>query len=294
MPEMKRKNIWLIIILLCCCLLGLGYLLIRSLPRQDAKKVSAEKRYVVLSPEIAEIIALLEGTGNIVGITQECNFPSEYAAKTVVGQFGNVNREAILRLRPSLLFCSSLEQQAVAAELAKLGVRTMVIYPHSLGEMLQAITTIGNAIGQAQRAKSVRDSLAEELEAVKAKRLGKFRPKVYLEIYRNPLMSVSDSSFVGQLIELSGGDNVFDHLDRDYCRIKAEDVIRKEPDIIICYSQDSPDIISHRMGWKHLPAVVNHRIYVEKDINPDWLLRAGPRCVSGLKRLQGLYAANGW
>ena len=102
-------------------------------------------------------------------------------------------------------------------------------------------------------------------------------------------MSVSDQSFVGELIELAGGDNIFTELERDYSRIKAEDVIRAAPDIIICYSQDSVDNIKKRMGWQNIPAVQNNRIYFEKDLNPDWILRAGPRCILGARRLQEIF-----
>ncbi|MCD8479712.1 MAG: hypothetical protein LRZ88_05475 [Candidatus Cloacimonetes bacterium] len=62
-------------------------------------------------------------------------------------------------------------------------------------------------------------------------------------------MSVADNSFVGELIEIAGGDNVFDRLERDYSRVKAEDVILAKPDIIICYSQDSlANILRARAG----------------------------------------------
>jgi iron complex transport system substrate-binding protein len=122
--------------------------------------------------------------------------------------------------------------------------------------------------------------------------IGKPRPKVYLEINLEPLMSVSDQSFVGELIELAGGDNIFTTLERDYSRIKAESVIKAKPEIMICYSQDTMDNIRKRLGWKDIPAIKNQLIYFEKDLNPDWLLRAGPRCLLGIMRLQEILYHN--
>jgi ABC-type Fe3+-hydroxamate transport system substrate-binding protein len=256
---------------------------------KTAKLKTEGKRYVVLSPEIAEIIAAIEGSDNIVGITEECNFPLEYAGKTVVGKFGSVNKERLISLKPSLVFASSLEQQAIASELSKLGIMVIIVYPKTINEMLTGIQTVGNAIGKSQRAIFVADSLRTELEKVRSNTTNKPRPKVYLEIYREPLMSVSDQSFVGELIELAGGDNIFSRLERDYSRIKAEDVINAKPEIMICYSQDTKDSIRKRMGWKNLPAIRNDRIYFEAEINPDLILRAGPRCILGAKRLQELF-----
>ncbi|MFO7660632.1 MAG: helical backbone metal receptor [Candidatus Cloacimonadaceae bacterium] len=248
-----------------------------------------ETRYVVLSPELAEIIAVLEGTENIVGITEECTFPPSLAGKTIVGKFGTLNKEKIISLKPSIVFATSLEQQAIAAELSKLGITVFSVYPKSVSEMLEGIVSVGKAIDKEARAVFVADSLKAELEQISKNIVNEKKPKVYLEIYREPLMSVSDQSFVGELIELAGGDNIFTTLERDYSRVKAEDVIKANPEIIICYSQDSADNIRKRMGWKDIPAVKNNRIYYEKDINPDWILRAGPRCVQGARRLQELF-----
>ncbi|HOV16074.1 MAG TPA: helical backbone metal receptor [Candidatus Cloacimonadota bacterium] len=254
------------------------------------KKESLAKgqRYVVLSPEIAEIIAVLEGTQHIVGVTAECNWPESLKAKAKVGQFGAVNKEKIIALKPSIVFASSLEQQAIGSELSKLGINVVTVYPKSVEEMLQGILTVGDAIGEKNRATFAADSLRSELQKLSRNFQPNPRPKIYLEIYREPLMSVSDKSFVGELIELAGGDNIFPELERDYCRIKSEDVIKAAPDLIICYSKDTRAKIKSRMGWQNIPAVKNDRIYLEEDINPDWLLRAGPRCVLGVQRLQEL------
>jgi len=113
---------------------------------------STGTRYVVLSPEIAEIISVIEGTDNIVGITEECNFPDTYEGKVVVGKFGTLNKERIISLRPSIVFATSLEQQAIASELAKLGIKVITVYPKTIAEMLTGIQTVGTAIGKAERA----------------------------------------------------------------------------------------------------------------------------------------------
>jgi iron complex transport system substrate-binding protein len=159
--------------------------------------------------------------------------------------------------------------------------------------MLSGIVTIGKAIGKEERATFVADSLRTVLDGLKANTKGKPRPKVYLEIYREPLMSVSDKSFVGELIELAGGDNIFSRLERDYARIKMEDLLKAKPEIMICYSKDIKENVKSRMGWQDIPAIKNDKIYFDADLNPDWMLRAGPRCVLGAIRLQEiLYADN--
>ncbi|MCK9331976.1 MAG: ABC transporter substrate-binding protein, partial [Candidatus Cloacimonetes bacterium] len=117
----------------------------------------------------------------------------------------------------------------------------------------------------------------------------KRRPTVYLEIYRDPLMSVADDSFVGELIELAGGNNAFDRLERDYSRVKAEAIIQANPDIMICYSHDSLQNVLNRKGWARIPAIAQKNIYFEKDIDPDLIQRAGPRILEGLRQLDEIF-----
>jgi len=247
-------------------------------------------RIVVLSPEVAEIVAALGAEGQIVGLTRECDYPPSLADIPKVGNFGAVDKEAILGLKPDLIFSSALEQEALAAELAKLGLKVEQVYPKSVAEIAAAVMRVGELIGREAAARALADSLSAGVDEILAQTAGKARPKVYLEIYRDPLMSVADASYVGDLIETAGGDNVFDSLERDYCRIDAEDVIAAKPDIMICYSRDNLKSILDRKGWQDIPAIKNGRVYFEQDINPDWLQRATPRALMGMRRLQELLA----
>jgi iron complex transport system substrate-binding protein len=254
-------------------------------PKQDSAG-----RYVVLSPELAEIIAALEAIDQIVGITQECNYPAELQSKEIVGNFGAVKMEQVLNLNPEIVFTSALEQESIAEDLRKLGIRVESSYPKNLSEMRSEILRIAKIIDREAAGRKLQESLVQQIQKVKSMAEGRPMPKVYLEIYRDPLMSVADNSFVGELIETAGGDNIFQTLERDYSRVKAEDVISANPDIMICYSQDSLNSILSRKGWGNIPAIQNRMVFFEDDIDPDLIQRAGPRCTAGMIRLHELYS----
>jgi len=254
------------------------------------KEVSKESSgYVVLSPEVAEILCALGAEADIIAVTEECNFPPSLAAKPKVGSFSAIDKEAIIGLNPAIIFASALEQEGQAAELKKLGFNVQVIYPKSLKTFNDEILKLGRLTGKLNESQNLKLQMEAAVAAIKAKSANQPRPKVYLEIFRDPLMSVSDSSFVGELIEAAGGDNIFPTLERDYARINPEAVINAKPDIMICYSQDSLNNILSRKGWQDIPAIRNRRIYFEKDINPDLIQRATPRCIDGMRHLQRLF-----
>lgn len=248
-----------------------------------------DQRYVVLSPEVAELLAAMGAASRIVGLTEECSYPAELQSIDKVGKFGLPDREKIIALKPAIIFSSGLEQDAITSEFGKLGYRVESFYPRSIAELFEEIHRLGKITGLEKEAKALADSMRSEhqviLDAAKA-----IKPiKVYLEIYRDPLMSVSDQSFVGELIESAGADNIFPTLERDYARIKAEDVIAAAPDMIICYSRDSMDSILKRKGWQNIPAIRNKMVFFDSDLDPDLIQRAGPRIILGMQRLQELY-----
>lgn len=268
-------------------------LLLLTLSSCTKQKQSQERRYVVLSPEVAEIMAALDLTSDIVGLTEECTFPKEFASIPKVGKFGMLRKEAVMKLEPEIIFTSGLEQDAITQELMKLNYQVVSVYPRSLEDMYAAIINIGEVTDRVERSKILVSELKATIKNTTDKTSKMIKPKVYIEINRDPLMSVSDQSFVGQVIEAAGGDNIFPTLERDYARVSAEDVIKAAPDIIICYSQDSLSNIIQRKGWQNIPAIKNGVIYTEKDIDPDLIQRAGPRVRLGIKKLNDLFLAWG-
>ncbi len=293
------------------------------------QKKSESPRYIITSPEVAEIIALIGGTENIAGVTTECNFPPELKEIPKVGTFGKVDFEKIIELEPTIVFISGLEQKHLAAELNKLNIKTELIYPKSIAEMISSIRKIGKLINKEKRANFIADSVKTELtniadlsrrsetkpdstsltnstsstdstnstiakvnvkEPLREKPFARSfpnSPKVYIEIYGSPIMSVSDNSFIGEVIQIAGGDNIFAHLPRDYSRIKPEDVILANPEIILLtYPGISAEQIKERKGWNVISACKTNRIHTVEDIDPDLILRASPRIIEGIKLLQ--------
>ncbi|MDD2331461.1 MAG: helical backbone metal receptor [Candidatus Cloacimonetes bacterium] len=268
-------------------ILGALLALVMLLSCADRAKQNSE-RFVILSPELAELIAELDGFGRIVAVTEECTYPKDFSQVPKIGKFGNLDLEKILAYKPSHIFTTSLELEGISAELKKLGFKVTSIYPKNISELLVEIEKLGILLDRQENAVSLINRFRSTIQTLNTQNADKTKPRVYLEIYRDPLMSVSDKSFVGELIEIAGGDNIFTTLERDYSRIKAEDVISLDPEIIICYSQDTLQRILARKGWQNVSAIKNHMIFFEPDLDPDLIQRAGPRAIDGLLRLHEL------
>jgi iron complex transport system substrate-binding protein len=246
-----------------------------------------EPKIVVLSPEIAEIISALGGEAHIVAVTNECDFPPSLQEKQKVGSFSSPNIEAIVALEPDMIFASGLEQEIVKNDLEKLGYTVYQFYPQSIEELLQVIQEIGTLLEKPKEA----EALIQEFHATLSAIIPPAKPpRIYVEIYNNPLMTAASSSFIGDLIKKSGGENIFPELPRDYCRVTPESVVSRDPDIIIVtYPGITREDIMKRAGWEHISAVQNGKIYTQEDFDMELIVRAGPRSLEGIKILSQIF-----
>lgn len=269
---MKARNLLIIV---------LSLLLLVSCQTQNRKK-----GIVVISPEIAEILVNIAGAEEIVGVAEECNYPEILKSKNKVGNFGQISLEKIIKLNPEIVITSALEQSSTAKELEKLGIKVYSFYPKSTSELTQVIDSLGTISKHVKEAQSLIETLNKNISALKSSQPQE-KKRVFIEIYNEPLMSVSDASFVGELLNISGAENIFPVLERDYCRVKNEDVITANPDvIIITYPGMTKEMVSSRKGWQNISAVKNGKIYTIEDINPDLILRASPRIIDGIQTLR--------
>jgi len=46
------------------------------------------------------------------------------------------------------------------------------------------------------------------------------------------------------------------------------------------------EMVKSRKGWQNINAVKNNRIYTTEEVNPDFILRAIPRSIEGIKQLR--------
>ncbi len=112
----------------------------------------------------------------------------------------------------------------------------------------------------------------------------KGRPKVFYQVWDDPLMAAGQKALIGNLIEMAGGRNIFDDVAKNYPRVASEEVLRRNPDIIIGPRPDDLDAarqkIRNRPGWQHITAVRQGRI---EFVDGNLISRPSPRIVDGLE-----------
>jgi iron complex transport system substrate-binding protein len=250
-------------------------------------KVTKEpQRIISTAPDTTEILFAL-GLGNrVVGVSTYCNYPEEAKTREKIGTFQDPNIEKVLALKPDLVISTGGVQRQFIERLEKMGIPVYTSYPHNLDEVLKSIYKIGLVTGAEKEANDLIFDLKFRIARVTSK-VGKVKnkPKVFFELWHEPLMSAGPGSFIDDLIKKAGGINLAGDAKTAYPIFSLEQLIKEDPDVIIAAESSmggNLSDIAKRPGWGMLKAVKNQKIFT---INDDIIFRAGPRLVIALETI---------
>lgn len=268
----------------------------------EAKEAKA--RYISLAPSTTEILFALGLDNEIVGVSNFCDYPAEARLKNKVGDFSHPVLEKIILLNPDYIFCTGLEQSMVVHQLRQLNFKVYVSDPSSIEDLFSSIIEIGKITGRSKQAQLLLEEMRTRLQKIRNRYCHipvSQRPKIYLEVWPDPLTTIGSLSFIDDLISLAGGVNIANDVSRAYFVISPEQVIKSNPNFIVITHSKNKNALSEnfrvkrnlievifkkRFGWDNILAIKRQNIISE--IDEDLLLRPGPRAILGLEKLHRL------
>jgi iron complex transport system substrate-binding protein len=251
------------------------------------------ERIVCLTEETVETLYLIGEDWRIVGISgYVVRPPKARREKPRVSAFTSADIAKIIDLKPDLVLTFSDLQADIAATLIRAGIDVHAFNQRSIVEILDMIRMLGALVGVGECAERLADELADNIAAARAHAASlPRRPKVYFEEWDDPM--ISGIAWVSELIEAAGGVDVF--AERAVCKsakdriVTAEDVISREPDIIIgswCGKKFRPEKVARRPGFEQIPAIRHGAIY---EIKSSLILQPGPAALTdGLAALHAI------
>lgn len=246
-------------------------------------------RIVSLAPSVTEMLFAL-GVGDcIVGVTDRCDYPPEAKEIERVGGFGAPSVERLLALSPDLMIATGLERTDATVILRRSGIRVLWVKTGNFPELFETLLEIGREVNRSQRAAGLVVTMQAELDSIAERHRDipvEERPRVFVELWNDPITTAGGGSFVDELVTRAGGINVAHELDVAYPTVNPEKVVEWDPDVIVlCYmnAEQSKEALAGRIGWSDIAAVRSGNLI--SDISSDLLLRPGPRLIEGAKIL---------
>ncbi len=240
---------------------ALGILLCLSGP-VAAKDVPAG-RIVSLGPVLTEEIFMLGGEDRLVGVTTYCQRPEAAKLKERVGSIQDINIEKVVALKPDLVLATALTDPRAKDKLRSLGIRVVdVPNPMDFDEVCDVFRRVARFVGKVNEAAAIIADARQKVAAVRSQAAAAVRPSVFVQVGKDPLVTVGPGGFVNDLIELAGGNNIV--LERGYLKYSREVVLKRDPEVILISSMGF-DGARERTNWERfrsLKAVAGKRVHV--------------------------------
>lgn len=209
-----------------------GIALCLCCPPGSAAEKQVPQRIICLSPHITEEIFMLGAQDRLAGCTTYCVKPEDARQKEKVGTVVEVNLEKIVGLRPDLVLASGLTDARAVKKLRALGMQVEIFYqPKNFDELCDELARVGQLIGKEPEAHKIVDESRKRAGEISGKHTGEKEVTVFVEVGAKPLVTVSDDSYIHDLVVRAGGVNIAGGgRTGAYSR---EVVLQKNPEVII-------------------------------------------------------------
>jgi len=262
------------------CLLALGLLAVHG--SVHAQSPAAAERVVTLAPNLAEMVFRVGAGDRLVGVVVHSDFPPAARRLPVVGDAFRIDFERLAGLAPDLVLAWGGGNPAhLVARLKEQGYRVEVLTPDSLEDIAEHMEMIGQWVGKAERARHAAGQFRDQLALLRADYAGASPVRVFYQISAQPLYTVNSAQFIGQIIELCGGVNIFAGLPELAPVVSPEAVVAADPDLILTGMNQVDSVRELWARWPIMRAVQSAQIH---GLDDRLAARASPRLVDGARQ----------
>lgn len=233
------------------------------------REVTIEKRperVLTLGPNCTELFAALGLSDLIVGrsLVNHSRGPLPEYAEAVEAipelNHASATREAVISSGADFVYAIDWEISDVGCnidEAESYGMDVYVNQASALGEQYQEIRDLGRIFGVEDRAEAFIQDQQDRIASVQE--MLKDTEPVDVLVYdsgSSGVFTCSGDNFESMLIELAGGRNIFDDLEgQQWVTVSYEEVLSRDPDIILIHDYDSPSVEEKIEEIRHDPSL---------------------------------------
>jgi ABC-type Fe3+-hydroxamate transport system substrate-binding protein len=225
------------------------------------------ERVVSLVPSITESLFDLGLGGRVVGITDYCIYPEAGTANVPrIGGTKNPDVARIIDLRPGLVFANQEENRREDVEaLEAAGIPVWVSFPKTVADVFNLLWNVMYTFDQTEMVPRIRliEQTYDWVMGISEAREEQSLCRVFVPIWKDPLMTFNAHTYSHDLLRVCGGHNVFAERERRfpleadlgqaepypaddlrvqgrdtrYPRVTLEEVTAAQPDVILLPSE---------------------------------------------------------
>lgn len=209
------------------------------------------KRIVSLVPSQTELLHHLGLSDEVVGITKFCVHPEVwFRNKPRVGGTKMVNLELVASLKPDLIIGNKEENERSQIEALEADFPVWMSDIHTLADALQMIRAVGELVGKKEAGLQLAAQLKHNFANLQENMPAEKRRVAYF-IWRQPHMVAAADTFIDEMLQLAGFENVYVDQKR-YPEIALAELAALNPDVILLSSEPYPFQEKHFAEFKQV------------------------------------------
>lgn len=264
-------------------------------------------RIVSLVPSCTETLFYLGLAEQLVGITDNCDFPPETGNRAKVGYFSSPYTEKIIALKPDLVIAGGKIHHNCIESLTKSGVNVFNFeLSSSLNALLSGMEEISRIINNEADNRNL-DFLREKKRNIESLNAGSYKPRVAFLIIAGGKTVVSGLSYYQyNALELCGARPMATPGDGYFTLVTWEDIVFFDPEIILTcgrYPDEEPRkicpgcMVNDRPCMRDITIIKNNPHLADISANRSdhvypvpchFFCRPGPRLFDGMQWLSNL------
>jgi len=223
---------------------------------------STPKRIISLVPSQTELLYDLGLRDEVVGITKFCIHPEEwYKIKTRVGGTKKLDFEKIKALQPDLIIGNKEENEKSDIEELMKHYNVWMSDIITLKDAYDMITRIGTITNKKEEAINLKLEIESAFNSFKFQvsslkfnntklETRNLKLKTVYLIWNNPIMVAGHSTFINEMLNICGFENIFTNETSRYPEISEQQIKEANPDLILLSSEPFPFKEKHIQNFK--------------------------------------------
>lgn len=232
---------------------------------------TAEYKLAATSPAVVDICDKLDLDLAGVCTSSLSTIPERYDSAEKLGTAMSPDTEILASLDLDYILSPSSLEEDLQPKYAAIKTKSVFLNLKSVEGMYRSIEELGEMFDREQQAQKLIDEYTAFMDEYKTKNQGKESPKVLVLMgLPGSYIVATDNSYVGSLVKLAGGTNVYgDGEGQEFLNANTEDMQTKDPDIILRCAHALPDDVVEMFNeefatndiWKHFRAVQEGKVY---------------------------------
>ncbi|MBS6524752.1 MULTISPECIES: heme ABC transporter substrate-binding protein IsdE [Aedoeadaptatus] len=258
---LKIFSIAFILVLLTGC--------VNQKEKQQKRIDGDHARIITTSAACADIMDKLDVDLVAIAESQLQPPPERYKNLPTIGMAMSPDMEKISSMNPDYVFSPASLMPDLLPKYQAAGIHFGFVNLSNVPGMYRSIEDLGRLLNREKEAEVLVKDYEDFMKDFKSRNKGPAPRVLILMGLPGSYVVATDKSYVGSLVKLAGGENVYPDEDQQFLTVNTEDMLEKDPDIILRTAHAMPEKV-HEMFqdefktndvWKHFRAVKEDKVF---------------------------------